>query len=83
MIAIGSRVDMVRVLGRVVTAVRRCDGELLAMSGPRPVAALDDFSGGNSFGAGLRFEIGLVAGHSYRFRVVVHDGDPTRDGDSR
>jgi hypothetical protein len=34
------------------------------------------------FGAELRFEVGLVAGHSYRFQALVHDGDQTRGGDS-
>jgi len=38
--------------------------------------------GGNSFGAELRFEVGLISGHSYRFQSVVHDGDQTRGGDS-
>jgi hypothetical protein len=38
--------------------------------------------GGGGFGAELRFEVGLIAGHSYRFQVVVHDGDQTRGGDS-
>jgi hypothetical protein len=35
-----------------------------------------------SFGAELRFEVGLVSGHSYRFQVIIHDGDQTRGGDS-
>ena len=30
----------------------------------------------------LRFEVGLVAGHSYRFQVIVHDGDQNKGGDS-
>ncbi len=38
--------------------------------------------GGGGFGAELRFEVGLVSGHSYRFQVIVHDGDQTRGGDS-
>jgi hypothetical protein len=38
--------------------------------------------GGGGFGAELRFEVGLVSGHSYRFQAIVHDGDQTRGGDS-
>jgi hypothetical protein len=38
--------------------------------------------GGGSFGAELRFEVGLISGHSYRFQAVIHDGDQTRGGDS-
>ena len=38
--------------------------------------------GGGGFGAELRFEVGLIAGHSYRFQAIVHDGDQTRGGDS-
>jgi hypothetical protein len=30
----------------------------------------------------LRFEVGLISGHSYRFQVIAHDGDQTRGGDS-
>jgi hypothetical protein len=32
--------------------------------------------------AELRFEVGLVSGHSYRFQVIVHDGDQNKGGDS-
>ena len=38
--------------------------------------------GGGGYGAELRFEVGLIAGHSYRFQAIVHDGDQTRGGDS-
>ena len=38
--------------------------------------------GGGGFGAELRFEVGLISGHSYRFQAIVHDGDQTRGGDS-
>jgi hypothetical protein len=34
------------------------------------------------YSAELRFEVGLVAGHSYRFQVIVHDGDQNKGGDS-
>jgi hypothetical protein len=38
--------------------------------------------GAQGFGAELRFEVGLISGHSYRFQAIVHDGDQTRGGDS-
>jgi hypothetical protein len=34
------------------------------------------------YGAELRFEVGLLSGHSYRLQVVVHDGDQNKGGDS-
>jgi hypothetical protein len=37
---------------------------------------------GASFGTELRFEVGLVSGHSYRLQTIIHDGDQTRGGDS-
>jgi hypothetical protein len=30
----------------------------------------------------LRFEVGLISGHSYRLQVIVHDGDQNKGGDS-
>jgi hypothetical protein len=38
--------------------------------------------GGGNYGTELRFEVGLIAGHSYRFQVMVHDGDQNKGGDS-
>jgi hypothetical protein len=44
--------------------------------------------GGGTFGtrgswnAELRFEAGLISGHSYRLQVMLHDGDQTRGADS-
>jgi hypothetical protein len=38
--------------------------------------------GGQGFSAELRFEVGLISGHSYRFQVMLHDGDQTRGADS-
>ncbi|HLK39801.1 MAG TPA: hypothetical protein VKU41_23755, partial [Polyangiaceae bacterium] len=32
------------------------------------------------YGAELRFEVGLLSGHSYRFQVIVHDGDQNKGG---
>jgi hypothetical protein len=34
------------------------------------------------FGAELRFEVGLISGHSYRLQVIAHDGDQNKGGDS-
>ena len=34
------------------------------------------------YGAELRFEVGLISGHSYRFQVIAHDGDQNKGGDS-
>ncbi len=34
------------------------------------------------YGTELRFEVGLISGHSYRLQVVVHDGDQNKGGDS-
>jgi hypothetical protein len=34
------------------------------------------------FGTELRFEVGLISGHSYRLQVIVHDGDQNKGGDS-
>jgi hypothetical protein len=35
-----------------------------------------------NYGAELRFEVGLISGHSYRLQVIVHDGDQNKGGDS-
>ena len=34
------------------------------------------------YSAELRFEVGLISGHSYRFQVIAHDGDQNKGGDS-
>jgi hypothetical protein len=34
------------------------------------------------YGAEVRYEVALVSGHSYRVQIMVHDGDPTPDGDA-
>jgi hypothetical protein len=47
---------------------------------PVPSATMSGCTEG--FGAELRFEVGLIAGHSYRFQVMVHDGDQNKGGDS-
>ena len=35
-----------------------------------------------NYGAELRFEVGLISGHSYRLQVIAHDGDQNKGGDS-
>jgi hypothetical protein len=37
---------------------------------------------GENYSAELRFEVGLISGHSYRLQVIVHDGDQNKGGDS-
>jgi hypothetical protein len=41
-------------------------------------------SGHSGFGYGteVRYEAGLIAGHSYRLQVIAHDGDQTQGGDA-
>jgi hypothetical protein len=34
------------------------------------------------YGTELRFEVGLISGHSYRIQVIAHDGDQNKGGDS-
>jgi hypothetical protein len=46
------------------------------MPAPPPMGCHEAYS------AELRFEVALVAGHSYRFQVIVHDGDQNKGGDS-
>jgi hypothetical protein len=35
-----------------------------------------------SYGTEMRFEVGLISGHSYRVQVIAHDGDQNKGGDS-
>jgi hypothetical protein len=44
-----------------------------------PAAAMACHEG---YSAELRFEVGLISGHSYRFQVIAHDGDQNKGGDS-
>jgi len=37
---------------------------------------------GRGFGAEVRYESGLISGHSYRLQVMMHDGDQTQGGDA-
>ena len=34
------------------------------------------------YGTEMRFEVGLISGHSYRIQVIAHDGDQNKGGDS-
>jgi hypothetical protein len=47
----------------------------LAGGDPVPAGLTDQ-----GFGAEARWDVPLVAGHSYRLQVIVHDGDQTRAG---
>jgi hypothetical protein len=37
---------------------------------------------GKGYSAELKFEAGLISGHSYRLQVMLHDGDQSQGGDS-
>jgi hypothetical protein len=50
--------------------------------GVMPMGMPMAMSCGEGYSAELRFEVGLVAGHSYRFQAIVHDGDQNKGGDS-
>ena len=53
---------------------------LTSSADPVPAAAMA-CKGGN-YSAELRFEVGLISGHSYRLQVQAHDGDQNKGGDS-
>ncbi len=50
--------------------------KMMPMPMPMPMTCNENYS------AELRFEVGLISGHSYRLQVVVHDGDQNKGGDS-
>lgn len=52
---------------------------LTSSADPLPTAAMACKEG---YGAELRFEVGLISGHSYRLQVQAHDGDQNKGGDS-
>jgi hypothetical protein len=39
-------------------------------------------AGKENYGTELRYEVGLISGHSYRIQVIAHDGDQNKGGDS-
>jgi hypothetical protein len=53
---------------------------LTSSADPVPAAAMT--CKGGMYGAELRFEVGLISGHSYRLQVQAHDGDQNKGGDS-
>src|SRR5262249_53214778 len=52
---------------------------LTSQADPVPAGAC---TGGEKFSSELRFEVGLISGHSYRIQVIAHDGDQNKGGDS-
>ena len=53
---------------------------LTSSADPVPASAMQACRQG--YGTELRFEVGLISGHSYRFQVIAHDGDQNKGGDS-
>jgi hypothetical protein len=53
--------------------------DLTSQADPLPASAstLTD-----KYGTEMRFEVGLISGHSYRIQVIAHDGDQNKGGDS-
>ncbi|MBV8761879.1 MAG: hypothetical protein JO257_31590 [Deltaproteobacteria bacterium] len=47
-----------------------------------PVPAMVMSKGTQAYSTELRFEVGLISGHSYRIQVIAHDGDQNHGGDS-
>ena len=47
-----------------------------------PVPASVMSAGREKYGTEMRFEVGLISGHSYRIQVIAHDGDQNKGGDS-
>jgi len=57
----------------------RNDWNLTSSGDPVPATAL---ACTEHYGTEVRFEVGLISGHSYRIQVIVHDGDQNKGGDS-
>ena len=53
---------------------------LTSSADPIPASAMA--AGKENYGTELRFEVGLISGHSYRIQVIAHDGDQNKGGDS-
>ncbi|HEU4731353.1 MAG TPA: hypothetical protein VFT22_25845 [Kofleriaceae bacterium] len=53
---------------------------LTSQADPIPASAMA--AGKENYGTELRFEVGLISGHSYRIQVIAHDGDQNKGGDS-
>jgi len=54
--------------------------DLTSSADPVPASATAACNEG--YGSELRYEVGLISGHSYRLQVIVHDGDQNKGGDS-
>jgi hypothetical protein len=50
------------------------------LGGGDPVPAAVMSKKDEGFGAEVRWDLVLLAGHSYRIQAMVHDGDQTKDG---
>ncbi|HEY6038946.1 MAG TPA: hypothetical protein VIV58_31905, partial [Kofleriaceae bacterium] len=53
---------------------------LTTMADPVPASVMA--AGKENYGTELRYEVGLISGHSYRIQVIAHDGDQNKGGDS-
>ena len=53
---------------------------LTTQADPIPASAMA--AGKENYGTELRYEVGLISGHSYRIQVIAHDGDQNKGGDS-
>lgn len=53
--------------------------DLTSQADPIPAGAC---TAGEKFSTEMRFEVGLISGHSYRIQVIAHDGDQNKGGDS-
>ncbi|MGH7281387.1 MAG: hypothetical protein ACRELY_07695 [Polyangiaceae bacterium] len=54
--------------------------DLTTSADPVPASAMTNCKEG--YGTELRYEVGLISGHSYRIQVIEHDGDQNKGGDS-
>ncbi len=52
---------------------------LTSSADPLPAATM---TCNQTYGTEVRYEVGLISGHSYRLQVIVHDGDQNKGGDS-
>jgi len=53
---------------------------LTTQADPIPASVMS--AGRENYSTELKFEVGLISGHSYRIQVVAHDGDQNKGGDS-
>ena len=54
---------------------------LTTSADPVPMSAMTACMN-QGYGTELRYEVGLISGHSYRFQMIAHDGDQNKGGDS-